>query len=83
MKGLILIDLNFRILPRVDDGAKSFEDSIELVKKAEENGITTIFATPHHKNGAYENPKQKVLQEVEWFNCRLKEENINVSILPG
>lgn len=78
-----MIDLNFHILPGADDGAKSLEDSLVLAKKAAENGITTIFATPHHKNGAYENPKQKILQEVACLNDRLQEENINVSILPG
>lgn len=78
-----MIDLNFHILPGADDGAKSLEDSLVLAKKAEENGITTLFATPHHKNGAYENPKQKILQEVAWLNDRLQEESINVSILPG
>lgn len=78
-----MVDLHFHILPGVDDGVKSIEDSIELSKKAEENGITAIFATPHHKNGVYENPKQKILQEVDWLNDRLKEEGINVSILPG
>lgn len=78
-----MIDLHFHILPGVDDGAKTIEDSIEIAKKAVENGITSIMATPHHKNGAFENPKQKIIRDVELLNVRLIEEGINVKIFPG
>lgn len=78
-----MIDLHFHILPGLDDGAKTLEESIEFSRKAKENGITTIFATPHHKNGVHENPKQKILEDVDWLNSKLKENDINVTILPG
>lgn len=78
-----MIDLHFHILPGIDDGAKTIEDSVALARKAAEDGITKILATPHHKNGAYENPKQKIIEAVESLNARLAEEKINVVILPG
>jgi len=78
-----MIDLHFHILPDLDDGPKTIEESIQIARKVAEQGINTIFATPHHKNGTYENPKQKVLQRIKKFNSRLKKEGIPVNILPG
>ena len=42
-----LIDLHAHIVPGVDDGAKSFEESLEMLQIAKEDGIETIVATPH------------------------------------
>ncbi|WP_102348309.1 tyrosine-protein phosphatase [Bacillus sp. Marseille-P3661] len=78
-----MIDLHSHILPGIDDGPKTIEESLELAKHAVSNGIKTMFATPHHKNGSYENAKTKILQEVEYLNKRLLEEEIELTILPG
>lgn len=41
------IDFHSHILPGVDDGSKSVEQSIEMLKVAAEQGIGHIVATPH------------------------------------
>lgn len=43
-----MIDFHSHILPGVDDGFKSMEDSLEELKIAEEEGITDIVLTPHY-----------------------------------
>lgn len=78
-----MIDLHCHILPGVDDGAQSLSDSLNMARKAVEQGIHTIVATPHHLNNSYENPKRQILTRVEELNKLLLEENINVKILPG
>ncbi len=78
-----MIDIHSHILPGIDDGAKDLEGSIEMARKAVQEGIHTIIATPHHKNEKFENPKQDILPLVEQLNRRLQEENINLNILPG
>ncbi|MEH7249339.1 CpsB/CapC family capsule biosynthesis tyrosine phosphatase [Neobacillus niacini] len=78
-----MIDLHCHILPGVDDGAQSLADSINMARKAVEQGIHTIVATPHHLNNAYENPKQQILARVEELNQQLHNENIDVKVLPG
>jgi protein-tyrosine phosphatase len=78
-----MIDLHCHILPGIDDGAQSDNDSLEMAKLAVQEGITTIIATPHHKNGWYENPKQAILVKVAELNKRLQEEKIDLKILPG
>ncbi|WP_458411736.1 tyrosine-protein phosphatase [Schinkia sp. CFF1] len=78
-----MIDIHCHILPCIDDGPASMEASLEMAKQAAEQGIKTIIATPHHKNGSYENPKHTIIQAVETYNNRLKAEGIDLTILPG
>lgn len=44
-----LVDIHSHIIPQVDDGARSLEQAINMVKKAYEEGIRTMVATPHYK----------------------------------
>lgn len=42
-----MIDLHCHILPGVDDGAKTIEDSVAMARMAAATGTKTIVATPH------------------------------------
>jgi len=78
-----MIDIHCHILPSIDDGAQTVHDSLEMAKLAVQEGITTIIATPHHKNGRYENPKETILNKVEELNRHFQQENISLNVLPG
>lgn len=43
----MFIDFHSHILPKMDDGSSSVEESIELLKREAEQGITHVVATPH------------------------------------
>jgi protein-tyrosine phosphatase len=43
----LMVDIHSHILPGLDDGSQSLEDSIAMVKMAAESGTTGIVATPH------------------------------------
>ncbi|MFC7062324.1 tyrosine-protein phosphatase [Halobacillus seohaensis] len=78
-----MIDIHSHILPGVDDGAQTMEDSIRMAELAVDEGITTIVATPHHNNGQFENYKNNILIQVSELNRRLKERDIPLEVLPG
>lgn len=78
-----MIDIHSHILPGIDDGAQTIEDSIEMAKAAVNEGITTIIATPHHKNNQFTNLKSSILTKVNDLNTVLKQENIPLTVLPG
>ena len=40
-------DMHCHILPGVDDGARTIEDSLAMLKTAKAAGITSITCTPH------------------------------------
>lgn len=42
------IDVHSHIIPGVDDGARDFVESLELIKTAYDQGIRVIYATPHY-----------------------------------
>ncbi len=42
-----IIDLHSHILPGMDDGSKTIEESIEMLKMMKDQGVTTVLATPH------------------------------------
>ena len=42
-----MIDWHSHILPQMDDGSKSVEETLELLSMLSEQGISTVVATPH------------------------------------
>jgi len=42
-----LIDIHCHLLPRIDDGSKDWEESLELCEKGFRNGLEEIILTPH------------------------------------
>jgi len=78
-----LIDLHCHILPGIDDGAKTMEDSLEMAQAAVDEGITHIVATPHHMNRNWINDKQKVQQLVGEVQNVLNQQNIPLTLFPG
>ena len=42
-----MVDIHNHVLFGVDDGAKSLDESLAMLKSAKEQGIDTVFATPH------------------------------------
>lgn len=77
-----MIDIHSHILPGVDDGAQTENDSIDMAKMAVKQGIHTLIATPH-RNGQYQNEKQSIIKYVELLNTFLESKNISLTILPG
>lgn len=43
----LTIDFHSHILPNVDDGSKSVEESLKMLQLEAQNGIETVIATPH------------------------------------
>ncbi|KQL54043.1 hypothetical protein AN964_11400 [Heyndrickxia shackletonii] len=78
-----LIDIHNHILPNLDDGPADFIHCLDMVRNAINAGITHLFATPHHKNGQYENPKKDILFHVQELNTYLERENVPLIIHPG
>lgn len=78
-----MIDLHCHILPGIDDGAKTLEDSLAMAEKAISQGITHILCTPHHMNGKYMNPANEVINGVAALQAELDQRNLPLTLLEG
>ncbi len=77
-------DLHCHLLPGIDDGSKSIEESIKILKTAEKEGVTDIMLTPHYiENTKYDCDN---LKKKELFNrlvLETKREHININLYLG
>ncbi len=78
-----MIDLHTHILPGVDDGVKTMDDAVAFARVAAKDGVRTIVATPHYREGFYLNARPDVLEGVLALNRRLQAEAIPINVLPG
>lgn len=82
-KGSNMIDLHSHILPGIDDGAKTIEDTIAMARIAVDNGTTVIAATPHVIEGRWL-PEWSCIQSLcAELSRELKREKIALTIVPG
>ena len=56
-----MIDLHCHVLPGIDDGAKSFEESVLMCRLAAGDGCTGLVATPHQRRGEWWNADREQL----------------------
>jgi protein-tyrosine phosphatase len=54
------IDIHSHLLPGIDDGAQTIEDSIFLITSLKNLGITKFVTTPHIFSGIWDNTKSKI-----------------------
>jgi len=78
----LIVDIHNHILPYLDDGAATEEQSLMLAANAAANGITHIIATPH-QNENYKNKPSIVYERVKEMNSLLHEKNIPITLYAG
>lgn len=78
-----ITDIHCHILPGVDDGAKSMEQSMEMIDIAHENGIDTIIATPHHMPEGGNVSPTGIRERVSKLQAYADERDYDMTILPG
>lgn len=80
-----MIDIHTHILPLVDDGSGSFEESIEMLKNAEENGTKKLVLTPHFCNDRFSEifSKDEILGRIEKFKAAALNAGIKIELYSG
>lgn len=78
-----MIDIHTHILPMIDDGPTTEQESLEMCRIAVNDGIKMMIATPHVQNGLYDVDSNTVLEKIHLLNQLIKQENLDLAILPG
>lgn len=60
MTALERCDLHCHFLPGVDDGVRSLQDAIALCRGLKQLGYSTVVATPHIRQGMFDNHKPQL-----------------------
>lgn len=74
-----MIDLHSHILPGLDDGAQTLQDSLAMARMAVDSGITTVVATPHCANDRH----REVYESWQFLREALQECEIPLQLLLG
>jgi protein-tyrosine phosphatase len=77
-----VIDLHSHILPALDDGPDTIEESLELARAAVADGIDVIGATPHVRDD-YPTTADEMEAAVMWLREELRAVGIPLELLTG
>ena len=79
-----MIDLHCHLLPDIDDGSSCWEESIDMVRMAYDDGIRAIVATPHWILGTNWQPETGLVRDlVAEMNNRIEQAGIDFKVYPG
>lgn len=75
-----LIDLHCHLLPGIDDGPRTLEESLAIARSAVRNGITHAVATPHIQPGRYDNNRESITRSFLAFRDALASADIGLEV---
>lgn len=78
-----MIDIHCHILPAIDDGADTLEESVRFCRMAVADGIHSIVTTPHMRDDTYPNTPETIRPVFRKLVERVREEGIPIRLIPG
>lgn len=66
------VDIHSHFLPNIDDGSKSMDESVALLRRMQGYGIKRIICTPHVMESVWENSSEAIQQKLDTLNAHLK-----------
>ena len=77
---VLLTDVHSHLIPGIDDGAKSLEESIQLILGLQDMGYKKIITTPHIMYDYYRNDKEIILSGLKRLREALELHKIDIEI---
>lgn len=79
-----MIDLHTHILHGVDDGAKTLDDAVAMVKRAHQIGINTIVLTPHISLfRGFKATKEYIMDQFEQLKTSILKSGLDTRLILG
>ena len=76
----IAVDMHSHLIPAIDDGSKSNDESLIMIRKLEELGYKKIITTPHIMSGGYDNTTEIIQNGTKQLNEFLAKESVGVKL---
>jgi protein-tyrosine phosphatase len=78
-----MIDIHSHLIPKFDDGPGSFDESLEMLQQAEDQGITDVFATSHFNEWIPKAMEEEYFSKLEELRKKAQSKKIGVNIHSG
>lgn len=78
-----MIDVHSHVLFGVDDGPVTIEETIRIIEKAAEEGITNMISTSHAFSPQYDVPQEEVKAQVRLLTDVIKETGHDMTLHTG
>jgi protein-tyrosine phosphatase len=76
----IYADMHSHLLPGIDDGLQSIEESVAFISELSNLGYQKLICTPHIIPDIYPNTPETILPKLDLVRNALKEKNIDIII---
>lgn len=77
-----MIDLHAHVLPRVDDGPRTLDDSLGVLRAMQEDGIRAVAATPHVRDD-WPTTVERMQEGVAALSSASAAAGLDIEVLPG
>lgn len=78
-----MIDVHCHILPGIDDGSASMEESMQMIREAYAAGFKAIISTSHYIEEGYNTSKAKRQELIDMLNFKINQEGLDIKIYNG
>jgi tyrosine-protein phosphatase YwqE len=79
----ITTELHSHLIPGIDDGVKTLEESIDVIRSLHHLGFKKIITTPHIMGDFYKNSPSNILPLLDIVRSALKDQQIDIEIHAG
>ena len=76
-------DMHCHLLPGLDDGSESMEETLAALREAERQGIRRMIVTPHFHPQRYVVAAPRIRESLEDVRSAVKKEGIGIELFPG
>ena len=76
----LLVDIHSHLLPGLDDGVKSIDETVYILKVLQKIGYKKIITTPHVMSDHYPNTEEGIVSKLEETIDLLSEHKINIKL---
>lgn len=73
-------DIHSHLIPGIDDGAQTVDDSIELIRRMQALGYKSLVTTPHIKSDHFPNTSVGILHGLDILHNALKDNGIYMPV---
>lgn len=80
---LVFVDIHCHLIPGIDDGAKTWDETLAMARMAVADGIGTIIVTPHQLGNYSHNQAATIRARTSELQAFLDQHQVLLSVLPG